>query len=112
MFLVVGSSGEYDEYRTWPVVAFAERSTAATYAELATKWSIEGRAAYCEIAREWHWEDSERWVEKHPSPYDKESNARDAARYTVVEVPVREMVPLILFRKQRVRRKHKSGDEA
>jgi hypothetical protein len=47
MFLVVGSSGEYDEYRTWPVVAFAERSTAATYAELATKWSIEGRAAYC-----------------------------------------------------------------
>src|SRR6185503_8905422 len=87
--LIEARAGSWDEYHTWPVVAFEDKSKAEKYAELASEWAKapfdeycgEGPAAYGD--------------QEYTSPYDPNFHQTYdyPTEYIVVTVPVRWNIP-------------------
>lgn len=82
-YIVVGHTGEYDDYNTWPVVAYAHEPAAEEHAAKANAWCVEheydgSTAKYASS------------LEDHGNPWDPSFHADyTGTHYTVVSVPSR-----------------------
>ena len=101
VFVIVGSAGEYDEYREWNVAAFTKEAKAREYADNAQRWASAATAHFRNLAL--HWADQERWLKKFKSPYDPEWQVYDTS-YNVQSVPLHAEALAVVFTPKRFRR--------
>lgn len=89
IYVVFGTSGEYSDYREWPVACYEGEAMAIQHGDLATQYS--------EIVFE-NWRSSEKWPADPPDlPYDPDCPHRaEEAQYFVRSVPVRTCLPLAM----------------
>lgn len=94
VWLVVGSAGEYDEYRTWPVRVFKSKKEANDYALLCFTAARKLNNRYEEWESKYErLDDSEAeqklWgrMPKDGTQYDPSASSNEINAYEVVEVP-------------------------
>lgn len=103
IYVVIGSAGQYEDYRTWPVAAFAFREKAERFAVNAYQWSAAALAHVRSLELEY--DDRQRWDAQNLSPYDPNWEGREDAAYSVQEIPAAPTTTVV-FTAKRFRRKH------
>lgn len=88
IFLIIGSSGQYEDHTTWPVNWFESKHDAEKYVQLATVRGHEITDKHREAMEAWY-ADQDSEIEM-PTPesneYDPRYDAVDMNGYSIVEV--------------------------
>lgn len=99
IFVVIGAAGEYNDKNEWLVAAYLNEAAAIAHAEAATAYARETRSLISRIDH----------LVKHSvgaqrvaaNPWDKNelqltSLIGDDAAYSVMEVPLRDRIPVVI----------------
>ena len=83
VYLVMGSSGEYDDFQEWPVVVYSNWSKADEHARRADKFD-----------REWRKNNPKAFAEEYANPFDSTvTRSYYQNFYVVEEIEMLEEVP-------------------
>ena len=83
VYIVIGSSGEYDDFQEWPVVVYSDRSKADEHARKAEKFD-----------RGWRKNHPKASAEEYANPFDNTvTRSYYQNFYAVEEVEMLEEVP-------------------
>lgn len=88
LYVVQGSSGEYSDFRTWPVRAFLDETEAATFVLKATARAAEIRQAFIGSV-DYSWAERVALRESMVNEFDPPADMDyDAVTYEIVHVPL------------------------
>ena len=94
IWIIYGETGEYDDWKEWPVCAYFDEEKAKTHAKLAAEFASEARHQGCmQTPRLYSYEITERW----PNPYDvhMEIESNMDTHYYATPLEIRDELPKV-----------------
>lgn len=87
LYLVIGECGEYDDWRTWNVIAYRTKKAATEHVRQARAWA---KAFEQKFRAKWG---DEWWLHSHedktPNPFDPKFNTDSTGtKYSITKLPL------------------------